>query len=909
MNALDFKGFLQHRFRAMIHIGFSGDVLSNYPEIYQNIWYKWNELDQAGTADFRFRLNFQEHELTNDLIAQVIKQNVSQYQSLADAVNPSNVNYFASWFEFWVAKMFIPTSPHNWEEYLYTDIPVCYIYVSSTPEKMPKVSPPWMDEYSKGIPEYNLVVNPSHPQSSTTNPAFIPDASLRSLHDFLVWIAEREACKRLKALRKEAEDYIAQNWTGLRNSIMRFVGWGSGEAQRADTVKTLKRLGDLCMASGDFRAAFDNYQQLYQELGDDDPPLKDSLWMMFSISSILTTDELDIVQLLLPEVIRNKKSKQKIRQYIMILLVAIYYATNHCKSRTTVVCYKYLLAAMREFVCGQVSAPIIREAMSPLMENREKALFLYVAAREYRELGLFDNAWICFWRSYNCIWSTCWPRMAHALLLDIASIGDPPDRLLHMLTHKNLNYVEKTVEQLKKIPLKELIYMESIIVHDLTVNVTGFPYSPPPQGLAKSEWSRLRRWLFPVMYHPSTEEFATEMWNTGSDITRYRCANGEEYTISLKLSTTVQEPSHISNLQLFTEPSDAAETQVLEHVDLKSTAEIRLTFIPVKTSKFQIKGVKFLWFGVAPAAVLFQQPLLYESLEFESLVSLELGSCPAIGHVGIPCRFEGEVVKERGDIHSLMLFAESYPANSACVNLLEPHTSGFHNKFNLDPNVERQKLVFEVVPNITGPVTIRVFVSYAGLGHEMRFVFGSVTIDCRETKKVSYHPGSDRISLQPADDTYTVECPCAVIEQKGAKVRFKDAIPTFLEKKCTIEVHRRFNDTTITDILNISNVFVSFGKQEYKVEAFPAEIQIELDVLCLGANEGELVLRQPGTRTIECVWIGKTRFVLVGPKKYHILAKLLVLRPLECDIGELVSIHYGNSKPIYHHDIEVSCNI
>ena len=592
----------------------------------------------------------------------------------------------------------------------------------------------------------------------------------------------------------------------------------------------------------------------------------------------------------------------------MILLLAIYYATNHCRPKTTISLYRYLLIALRSpaLGCGKSSAPMIREAMSGLMDARHKALFLFVAASEYRHLGLVENAWVCFWRSYNCIWSMCWPRIAHALLLDISTIGEPPDRLLHMLTHKNLNYVSQTVEQLKRVTLKELVFMESIIVHDMIVNVTGFPHSPPPLGMAKGEWSRLRRWLFPVMYHPSTEEFAAEMWNTESEITRYQCAIGEEYTINLKLSTTLQEACHISQLQLLIEPADAAETDVVENVDLRSTAEIHLKFVPTTSTKFQVRGLKFLWFGVAPAAVLFQQPLVYEALDFESLVSMELTSSPELAYVGIPCRFSAELLKIKGDLLSLFLFAESYPANSATINLIAPKSAGVHNKFSLDPKLDRQELLFELTPNITGPITVRVFVSYACTGHEMRFVHDTFVVECRDTKKVHYVPGSDRISLQPADDTYTVDCRCAVIEQRGSKVHFKDVVESYLEKRCTVEVHRKFNDTTITDILYISNVFVTFGEQDYKVASFPAEIAVDIDVLCLGANEGELVFRQPSSSTIDCCWIGQTHFMITGPKKLKLVAKMLVMRPICCDIGELVNIHYGNAKPIYHHEIEVS---
>jgi hypothetical protein len=121
---------------------------------------------------------------------------------------------------------------------------------------------------------------------------------------------------------------------------------------------------------------------------------------------------------------------------------------------------------------GRISAPIIREAA---------AIGLWHAALEFRELGMQKNSLIDFRMSYNCVWMNCWPRIAHSLLLLIGSVGPTPSKLLNVFTHKTLSFMGETVEQLKRMEISQVVFVESVIAHSLTLNVTGFPCSPRPR--------------------------------------------------------------------------------------------------------------------------------------------------------------------------------------------------------------------------------------------------------------------------------------------------------------------------------------------------------------------------------------------------------------------------------------------
>lgn len=908
MDPSEFAGFLQHRFRGMIHFSFSREILEQYPCITHNIFNKWQELEQSGTAEYKFRLNFQEMDPTDEFICGMIQNSLPHIDTCTD---PSNRDYFIEWYRFLIQKVFIPTNPDNWLEFFYTDVPLCYVHVSTRQETVPRVGPKWMMDLIADVPAHNLIVDAHGRPNSKANPAVINDDSQASLNDFLVKISHSVACKRLKEQKAQVEEFVKTYWTGIKNSIMRFVGiWGrTAKVSREETVKQLKRLGDLCVAAGEYKEAFDYYQQLYQELGDNDPPVNDSLCMMFAITSLLTTDELDVFALLKP-VIMNPESKERRFVYLMVLLVAISYSTSHLKPSITARLYVFLINALRSSdICfSRIAPPVMREAMSLIMDRRHAALILYIAASEYKQLGMHYNALIGFWRAYKHIWGNCWPRIAHALLLEISTLAEPPSNLLHMLSHKSLQFVPQTVEQLKRMDIKEMIYMESVIVHDLIVHTTGFPHSPPPPMLSKVEWAKLRRLLFPVLHHPSTEEFAAEMWTSESEITKYKCAVGEEYSIDFKISTTLPEGCEMSDIQLFLEPSGMVDTDIVKQFKLYGTKQMTFKFTPTKPGKFKIKGIRFTWFDVAPVAVNFQEQLNYQAVDNASLMSLHIRPHTDTAYVGLPFKVNALLHKVIGQISSIFTFIETYPPNCATVDIAGLKKTGFLNRFNLDPTPASHDITFEIVPETSGMLEFHMFVAYSDTSRSVRFVEQRFSVESRDMKKVHCVSGSDSITLQPDDKTYAVECKCAVVEHQDSTVRFVDVVEDYNEKKCSITVRRTFLDSTVTNVLQISPVFVTFGERSYKVAQFPCDIDIIMDVLCIGGNTGELRLAQPGlvSGAIQCAWIGKNRFVLNGPKKIRISAKLLVMGPCSIDVGALTKLQYGSAKPTYHHRITIS---
>jgi hypothetical protein len=623
---------------------------------------------------------------------------------------------------------------------------------------------------------------------------------------------------------------------------------------------------------------------------------------MFAISSILNVGEVDIIALL-KQPIHEKKADPHV--YVMIMFVTIYYATSHIPNRVYRL-YMILLGYMvrsNAFGIGRISAPIIREAASTTVSGKHAAISLYRAALEYRELGLMKNSLIDFWRSYNYVWMNCWPRIAHSLLLEIASFGQPPDKLLNILTHRTLSFVPQTIEQLRRMELTSVVFIESVIVHNLTLSVTGFPSSPAPKLMSALTWATLRKRLFPVAYHPSTEQFANESWTTDTSISAFTVAVGETYQISFRLTTTLEDGCHMSQLRLYIEPEDAAETLVVDSCLLRETTEFVMTFTPVRPVKFQVRGLRFQFFDVAPVAVTFPQPVRYHAIAKEALLSLSLVSRPDISYTNIPFRFSALAARIRGSLHDqTYAFLQTAPHHPS-MKLVSPSVPGSFNKFALPAFENELLLEFEMVPACEGRLEVSVLVGYSSMNHGQRFAVASFSIDVLGMRRIHIHPANDCVVLSHIDDVRAISCASAAIHTAKNVVFFDDVTADSYEKKCTIEIEREVLGTIVRDSLPLTRVFARFDPAEIIVERFPAVIEWRFQLLCLGANDGRLLLKSPPS--LEWCWVGKTRYTLRGPQRLAVAAGLLVTGPVQFDVCSFLSVIYGNETRSFHHAISV----
>jgi hypothetical protein len=681
------------------------------------------------------------------------------------------------------------------------------------------------------------------------------------------------------------------------------MGWGARTVSRGDTIKELKKLGDLCLCSGQFKEAFSYYQQLYQELSEEDIAVHNSLSLMIAVTSILTTDEVDIFALLKP-IIQDKRVMPHL--YVMTSFIVLYYTSMHSPPAWTIKIYNILcsyLVKSAVFDFGKVVAPLLREASSTVVGARHAALFFWRAAAEYRELGLPKNALIALWCGYNLIWTCCWPRVAHFLLLQIANLGPPPENLLDVLTHKSMGFVPETVAQLRRIAIPNLIFLESVSIRGLSVSQTGFPFSPRPRKMSFSAWSKVRKRLFPVVYHPSTEAFANHMWSTETDVSHYQSAVNEPCHLSFRLSTTLTPGTQLSDVQLFCEPEGFVKTDILPRLELTSCRDICFSFSPTEAGKFIISGIRAVWFDVAPVAIAFPQRLSFESIDDAPLLAISLVSKPEFAYAGIPFRFRASLKHVIGKVSWVNALAETSQSVLSTVTLEEPALTGVQGKYTLDLNNLNCELEFKVLTTFVGELLVRVFVSYSTASHKTRYAFESFAVDCRALPKVQFQPGNDCVRLSPRDEDYTVECDCAVVELERGIVKLREVRPEFAEKKFVLQVQRSVLGTVVRDVFQLSGIWMSFGEGIVTVETFPAEVEFRFSVLCLGNTDGRLLLKEPGN--MQWFWIGKSQFVVAGPRRVEICATIYALGPFKGDLGELIAVASGGYTPTFHHDFEV----
>jgi hypothetical protein len=442
--------------------------------------------------------------------------------------------------------------------------------------------------------------------------------------------------------------------------------------------------------------------------------------------------------------------------------------------------------------------------------------------------------------------------------------------------------------------ISQIVFVESVIAHNLTLSVTGFPCSPPPETMTVGKWGQFRKQLFLLSSHPSTEEFAAEVWTSAGELSSFDVAVGEEYQISFKLTTTLVEGCQMSNLGLHIDPEDSVEADRIESYSLKGTKQFRFVLKPIKAGHFVLKGLRFLFFGVAPVAVTFPQPLSYCGIQKYSSMSLTITSKPDIAYSKLPFRFRALLRHGQGPVDEVYVLPETSPPGTR-VALVSPPSLQVRKRYTLDPSVTSHDLEFELEPLGTGSLTVNVFASYSRFGHAMRFVVDSFTTDVRELKKIHCTLGNDQLFMHPDDEECRATCPCALISQAGSVVTFQDVNSEYQEKKCFVEIDRLVMGHVVTTEVTLSPVFASFQPNGQKVAKFPAVVECSFAVLCLGANSGRLILLQPPSA--DWAWIGKTKYALRGPRKVAIAARMIVMKQLALNIGPFISVVYGNASP------------
>lgn len=908
MQYIDFPAFLTTRYRCCIHASFSVDVLRQYPSAAQILYQTWYDLEAKNTCPYKYRLEYDDPVLEPSYVQ-------SQVRYLSDTIpDPTKQceKPISPWFKYWVE---LPFNTDKAPSYLFIDVPVCYIFVSTEPCLYKPPTPPWMEPYVKDVPVFNLVI--SQECESKQNTFVVKEASVKAFFDFVLKITHYEAAPRLTALREITEQYIKDNWGGFKNSVFRLLGFGS-RVNRNEIILKLKQLGDVCFGCGDFNSAFNYYQQLYQELQDTDPPVSDSLFIMFAISSILTNSDIDVAALLDP-ILREKRST--ILTQIQSCLLSAYYSIFNCKPTKTIKYYQITYNLIRNSNLGFtfISYPMIAEALSTVDSPKKSSLWLYNASEYYKHLGLQRLVIIFLWRIYHQIRFTGWPHLEQLILLQISTFGEVPPQLQNFLIQRNIPYVKDTIAQLNKLKAKKLIFGESIIIHELIIPPTGFPQSPPPKELEITPWSTIRKKLFPVIFHPSTEEFAATVWNDDPKLVNdYEAGFLKEHHIEFKMTPgTAESECQLVNLQLYVEPEDSVELENYECIALKQkeTKRMVMKFTPKKLGKFQIKGIKFLWFGVSPVAILFHDSIRFDTVEHYPNASLEIVTVPEISYLDLPIFFNAKIkllkrinnndsssnsslnesselsdsFEDCDTINSLDIVADSA---QAFIQLQEPPSPGFQQRWSLDPSKSEQELTFEVTPTSSGIVTVNLFISYTNICHVTRFSHASLSFECKEVHNLRISQHENIIDIQPNNDIDTIDCDCAKIEKdENGSVRIIEPNYDFSGDRCSIAVQRNFTGTVMNNILHINDIFLKFEKTKFDFVKPNQEIKLVFDAICLGKFDGVISLVYNDNPSF--LFNGKIKYNLKGPAVRKISLSLIILKPCEIDLGDLMKVEYG----------------
>ena len=339
-----------------------------------------------------------------------------------------------------------------------------------------------------------------------------------------------------------------------------------------------------------------------------------------------------------------------------------------------------------------------------------------------------------------------------------------------------------------------------------------------------------------------------------------------------------------------------------------------MKFTPVKLGKFQIKGIKFLWFGVSPVAILFGDSLRFETVEKYPNAILSIENVPKISYLELPICFNAKVqlsskskpvsnssslndssesndsFEDCDSIKSLDVVADSA---QAFIQLLEPVSLGFQQRWSLDHQKTDQELKFEVTPTSAGLVTVNLFISYTNVYNVTRFSHASMSFECKEVHKLRISQHENIIDIQPNDDIDSIECDCAKIMSLDGSVKIIQPSESFTGDRCSISVRRNFTGTVMNDVLHINDIFLKFEKTNFVLERPNQEIKLVFDAICLGNWNGHISLNNNDNDSF--LFNGKIKYNLKGPGINKISVSMIILKKCEIDLGDLMKVEYGKT--------------
>ena len=894
MQFTNFPEFLKERYKACICVSFEAGIQEKYPDLIENFTKTWKQIEDLGTCPYQFRLVFDKADPTPEEIYNTVKD-LSYIE--ADPSNPSDPPELP-WFSYWMKLYFtcdvMPT-------YLFLDLPICNIHFSTIPVKIQRQYPDWAKDFTAGIEAFNIVINPELTQK-TKDFYLCKDSTAQGFYDIILNITHYHAAHTLRQLKDTTTQFVNDNWQGFRNSVRRLFGFGS-RVSRPLIVLALKRLGDICLSSQDYTAALNYYQQLYEEYTDDDPPIENSLLITMSVASLLSTNELDILQVLTPAL---SEKGQSFYFYQAMLIMSFFAAINNDLTYAR----KLLIHISKRISKGhhpfsRVSFPLLMEAASFCSYQGKSSLYLFKAANSYRALGLDQNEKICLWRLYRKFKGTGWPQLEQFILLRIAEAGDFPIELHKHLEQKSLICIQTTKKFLKtliqELEVTEPVNIGSVMIHDLSVKATGFPMSPPPDGITHKQWEQLRKRLFPVAYHPSTDKFTASAW--GSDTLDFtNVAVNEPLTLHFKLSPAPRGKCYLNNLRLMlhNENETKVDTNEITEIALSSPQLVELSLNLKEEESVVINGIQFMWNNVAPCYIKFPTPMRFESIDNPPVVELSLESDHLETFPDHDIRFKVKTHHVSGDLHSLHIVINTY---LDCI-MVSPKQAG-GQRWGLDADKEDNEAVFSVTPTTKdiGKNKVDVFISYTSKNAKItRFAYKCFEFTCKEFPKVSTVYGNNTIFLNSEAPIQKVVCNSASIalNEYNNSITVLDSNPDYHGKNELIITRTLLGIETTSSVI-ISDLYMSINvsPNNVQVSQYPIFVDVNIDLISLSHDSKQnrkLTLIQPnGT---DWLWVGKTVHNLNQPKM-NITAKILCMKPFTADIGLHINIDPDGTRKFH----------
>jgi len=853
---------------------FDNDVVSTYPNFLAEFKKVWKEMCNMDTCPYKFRLVSENPKYSGENI----KKKINDLSISVQNIEQMKKNSAIPWFDYAIRVLF---NDNYLEKYIFNDIPICCLHFSLVPVSHKYQYPQWCQNYTKTIPVYNIVI--SNSISPSPHVFVAKGATYKDFYDIALNITHDRGAQQLKGLMESTAKYVNENWQGIGNSFKRLFGFGSRES-RSSVFLGLKRLGDLCFSTGDYRLAIAHYQQLFAELTQDDIELEGPILVSISICSLLSTDEYDILEALSA----NKENQENLMVFVQSIILMAYTFITRKNWKNAYKCIVTIRSRLSKgYSYYSIISPVLIEGSAYYLRKNRSGLLLNSASREYIAIGLKHNCMICLWKAYHKLGTNGWPILKQQLLMFLNENGASTPQLLDLLSIRSFQYNQKIIDKLSSINVDDSVAIGSILAHDVVVGITGFPLSPPPKSLSPEAWASLRKRLFPVVYHPSTDRFATSAWGNDSFCDRYNTAIGESISISFKLTPLMKENQYIENIRLKFDSDENAESDLIERIDLNSTIDISLAF-KASSPAFVVDGVYFDWMGVVPVFSPFKEQIRYESIDNCPLFEISIIKNSDHTYASHPYTFSVKIHKIKGNVSSLSFLVES----TCPVMMSQPQIDGNHQRWNLEPNQSDYLIDLYALPDTTGIHTIHSFIAYSS-NHVIRFCYDYISFKSLQFPQISTVFNNNCLLVQSEGQIKKISCPCSSIVVQENLIVFSDVIPS-TDKNVYIE--RDIEGIMTKNNIAIPPVMIKFyASEDQKSMAYPYLFEFSMDVFLFENRNETLVLNSPNT--CEWGWFGKTKYLINGYSKTHIKAKIYVNSPLTDDFGSHVSMN-TNGKPI-----------